>query len=43
MKWEDAEKNKDHSVKIPDNWLFLHYYEALTVLFRIEHSLRTFV
>ncbi len=43
MKWEDAEKNKDGSVKLPDNWLFLHYYEALTVLFRIENSLRTFV
>ena len=43
MNWEDAEKNKDGSVKLPYNWLLLHYYQALTVLFRIENSLRMFV
>jgi hypothetical protein len=43
MNWQDAEKNKDGSVELPNNWLFLHYYQALTVLFRIENSLRMFV
>jgi hypothetical protein len=43
MNWQTPEKKKDRSVTLPENWLVLHYYEALTVLFRIENSLRTFV
>ncbi len=43
MRWENPESQADGAVKIPNNWLFLHYYEALTVLFRIENALRTFV
>jgi hypothetical protein len=43
MRWEPAESGVDGSHKIPDTWLHKHYYEALTVLFRIENSLRAFV
>ncbi|MDQ6799260.1 MAG: hypothetical protein M3041_00320 [Acidobacteriota bacterium] len=43
MKWTDAEVLNDDVVKIPPNWLFLHYYEALTILFRVENALRMFV
>jgi hypothetical protein len=43
MQWKDPEYQADGSVKIPSNWLFIHYYEALNVLFRIENALRTFV
>lgn len=42
MKWEKAEK-KQNAYVIPSNWLFLEYYEALTILFRIENALRIFV
>lgn len=30
-------------IKIPANWLYLHYYEALSVLFRVENALRAIV
>lgn len=43
MRWQQPQWLEDGSVKIPTNWLFNHYYEALTVLFRIENALRTFV
>lgn len=43
MRWTDATPGAENSVKIPNNWLFLHYYEALSILFRIENTLRTFV
>lgn len=44
MKWTDATPlPESNGVHIPDNWLFLHYYEALSILFRIENTLRTFV
>lgn len=44
MEWLQAEDlDDDGALKIPSNWLFKHYYEALTVLFRIENALRTFV
>ena len=43
MRWQNPEWLPDGAVKIPTNWLFNHYYEALTVLFRIENALRTFV
>jgi hypothetical protein len=42
MKWNAIFSNNDGSVRIPENWLFLHYYEALNVLFRIENALRLF-
>jgi len=43
MEWEKATLRKDGSIEVPDRWLFLHYYEALTILFRIENALRIFV
>jgi len=43
MKWEKAVETKEKLLQIPESWLFLHYYEALTVLFRIENALRVFV
>lgn len=30
-------------MKIPYSWLYLHYYDALTALFRLENALRMFV
>jgi hypothetical protein len=42
MDWKKPEELKD-GVKIPSNWLYIHYYEALTLLFRIENALRVFV
>ena len=33
---------KEKSVEIPKRWVFLHYYEAYNILFRIENALRVF-
>lgn len=43
MEWEKAIKKNENLIEIPLSWLFVHYYEALTVLFRIENALRVFV
>jgi len=43
MRWQDPVYLEGDAVKMPTNWLFLHYYEVLSVLFRIENSLRIFV
>jgi len=46
MKWLSASKRKlekETLYEIPERWLFLHYYEAMNILFRIENSLRVFV
>jgi hypothetical protein len=40
--WLKAQ-SQETGVQIPETWLFLHYYEALCVLFRVENSLRTLV
>ncbi|NPU85516.1 MAG: hypothetical protein HPY65_13650 [Syntrophaceae bacterium] len=42
MKWQRENRN-DSGFSIPDTWLWIHYYDALSALFRIENSLRTFV
>jgi hypothetical protein len=42
MEWKQASK-KDDATIIPDSWIFIHYYEALNTLFRLENSLRVFV
>lgn len=42
MDWSEAEDTPEGAVKIPDSWLHLFYYEALTVLFRFENALRIF-
>lgn len=43
MDWGKAEKEGDTSYQIPETWLFIHYYEALNILFRVENTLRVFV
>lgn len=43
MEWSKPESGEDNALKIPRKWLYLHYYEALTALFRIENALRMFV
>jgi hypothetical protein len=43
MDWKPAIESEDNNFKIPDRWLYLHYYEALNILFRFENSLRVFV
>jgi Swt1-like HEPN len=44
VKWRPAETGEPGGpIKIPTNWLYLHYYDALTVLFRVENALRVFV
>lgn len=42
MDWLKSEQ-QEKGVEIPANWLFLHYYEALSVLFKVENALRMFV
>jgi len=43
MNWRSIEKSEHEVVNIPANWLCSHYYDALTVLFRVENALRLFV
>jgi len=44
IKWEKAKRNQESGMySIPETWLFIHYYEAINLLFRIENSLRLFV
>ena len=42
MLWRKSSLDET-GLRVPDSWLHLHYYEALTVLFRIENALRLFV
>ena len=42
MKWKQA-KTVNGGVKIPQRWVYLTYYEAFNLLFRIENALRIFV
>lgn len=43
MDWIKVESDSEGKIKIPANWLFLHYYEALSILFRVENALRALV
>jgi len=43
MDWKSATTKDDGTISIPDRWLYLHYYEALNILFRMENGLRVFV
>jgi len=43
MKWEDGLISEGGTLQVPTSWLLPHYYEALTLLFRIENALRLFV
>ncbi len=42
MKWKQA-KTVNGGIKIPQRWVYLTYYEAFNLLFRIENALRIFV
>lgn len=42
MEWKKSKQNQD-SVTIPDRWVFMHFYEAYNILFRIENALRVFI
>lgn len=44
MNWNKIKVNEEtKEITIPDDWLHIHYYEALNILFRFENSLRVFV
>jgi hypothetical protein len=43
MNWKEASEKQDNDYFIPKNWLYIYYYEALNILFRIENILRIFV
>jgi hypothetical protein len=43
MDWAKASKDQNGKLDVPGTWLFTHYYDALTVLFRVENALRLFV
>ncbi len=43
MNWMSASHQPDGSVRIPSQWLHIHYYEAFNILFRFENALRLFV
>jgi hypothetical protein len=44
MKWNKSKQKEDKfNIEVPTNWLQVHYYEALNVLFRTENALRIFV
>jgi len=43
MDWREIKSVEAEAIQIPENWLHTHYYEALTILFRIENALRMFV
>jgi len=43
MDWKSATTKDDGTVSIPEQWLLLHYYETLNILFRMENALRVFV
>ena len=43
MDWSQPTKGQKGAITIPPDWLFIHYYEALNILFRVENALRVFV
>ena len=43
MQWQDPERVDHNTVRIPERWLYLHYYEAFNLLFRVENALRLLV
>lgn len=43
MDWSKCAKDDKNQITIPFNWLDVHYYEALSILFRFENALRIFV
>lgn len=43
MQWNQTQLISENNYSVPKNWLHIHYYEALNILFRFENSLRIFV
>lgn len=43
MRWLRSERNNHFGPTIPGGWLNIRYIEALSILFRIENSLRLYV
>ncbi|HES59117.1 MAG TPA: hypothetical protein ENO18_01685 [Caldithrix sp.] len=43
MDWKKISKDEKNRYIIPNRWIFIHYYEALNLLFRIENAVRIFV
>lgn len=43
MHWEKPEVLDRFDVRLPWNWIYLHYFDAFNALFRIENALRIFV
>ena len=43
MIWRKTTIDDNGNLSIPTSWLKLHYYETLTILFRVENALRLFV
>lgn len=43
MEWKKATNVEKNTFSIPDSWVYLQYYEAFNLLFRIENALRVFV
>jgi hypothetical protein len=43
MDWSKIQAAADGQIKVPKSWVFVHYYEAFNLLFRIENSIRVFV
>ena len=43
MEWKQATSSDEGAITIPARWIFLQYYEAFNLLFRVENALRVFV
>lgn len=43
MKWHQSNVKENGGVSLPNQWVFLHYYEAYNALFRVENALRLLV
>lgn len=43
MDWKKAIHNEKNTYQIPENWLYIHYFEAFNSLFRLENTLRILV
>lgn len=43
MNWRQAEHKEGNEYIIPGNWMYIQYFEAFNILFRIENALRIFV
>ena len=43
MDWKKPSLLNENAYDLPGNWLLIHYFEAINVLFRVENALRIFV